>query len=101
MCRFIPEVMKQKGSGPYPGKTLYQLVVTIQKYLNINKIMWHLVYMKSNESEDLRNVLDNVMKERAELGIGNVKQQAQFISYEYKEELWDQNILGEDTPDKL
>ena len=23
MCRFIPEVTKQKGSGPYPAKTLY------------------------------------------------------------------------------
>lgn len=101
MCRFIPEVTKQKGEGPYPGKTLYQLVVAIQKFLNMNKINWHLIDMKSNEFEDLRNVLDNVMKERTEMGIGTVKRQAQFISYEYEEELWDRDILGEDTPDKL
>ena len=24
LCRFVPEVTKSKGEGPYPGKTLYQ-----------------------------------------------------------------------------
>ena len=40
LCRFIPEVTKAKGQGPYPGRTLCQMVVSIQKYLNINKINW-------------------------------------------------------------
>ena len=101
MCRFIPEVTKQKGEGPYPGKTLYQLVVAIQKFLNLNKFNWRLIDMKSTEFEDLRNVLDNVMKERTEMGVGTVKRQAEFISYEYEEELWDKGLLGEDTPEKL
>ena len=34
MCRFIPEVTKSKGDGPYPGKTLYQMVVAIQSSYN-------------------------------------------------------------------
>ena len=38
LCRFVPEVTKKKGVGPYPGKTLYQMIVTIQKYLWVNKI---------------------------------------------------------------
>ena len=101
MCRFIPEVTKQKGSGPYPGKSLYQMVVAIQKYLNINKVMWHLADKKGTEFLELRNVLDNVMKERSEMGVGMVKKQAEYISYEFEEELWEKNILGEDTPDKL
>ena len=67
MCRFIPEATKQSSEGPYPGKTLYQLVVAIQKYLNMNKIMWKLVDFKSSEFEDLHNVLDNVMKERTQI----------------------------------
>ena len=101
MCRFIPEVTKQKDTGPYPGKTLYQMVVAIQKYLNTNKIMWKLVDLKSNEFLELHNVLDNVMKERSEMGVGTVKKQAEYITYEYEEELWKRNILGEDSPDKL
>ena len=38
LCRFIPEVMKQKGDGPYPGCTLYQIIKAIQKHLNVNKL---------------------------------------------------------------
>ena len=85
MCRFIPEVTKSRGEGLYPAKTLYQLVVAIQKYLNVNKIAWKLVDLKSNEFEDLRIVLDNVMKERTQLNVGTIKKQADIISYEYEE----------------
>ena len=34
MCIFLAEVNKLDGSD-YPGKTLYQLVVSIQKHLNV------------------------------------------------------------------
>ena len=101
MCRFIPEVTKSRGEGLYPAKTLYQLVVAIQKFLNVNKIAWKLVDLKSNEFEDLRTVLDNVMKERTEQNIGTIKRQADIISYEYEELLWEKSILGEDSPSKL
>ena len=38
LCRFIPEVTKQKGDGQYPGRTLYQMVCAIQKHLSVNKL---------------------------------------------------------------
>ena len=78
MIRFIPEVTKVNGEGLYPGKTLYQLCTSIQKYLNINKIPWKLV--KGSEFSDLQTVLDNVMKERAQANIGMVKKQAQIMT---------------------
>ena len=59
LCRFIPEVMKVKGEGPYPGKTLYQMILALQKYLNINKVMWYLV--DDPNFIDLHTLLDNVM----------------------------------------
>ena len=99
LCRFVPEVTKSKGDGPYPGKTLYQLIVALQKHLNINKIKWKLIH--GVDFEELRNVLDNVMKERCEMGVGVVKKQAALISYEYEECMWNRGVLGEDTPDKL
>ena len=99
MIRFIPEVTKVNGEGLYPGKTLYQLCTSIQKYLNINKIPWKLV--KGSEFADLKIVLDNVMKERAQANIGMVKKQAQIVNYEYENELWDSGILGEHNPDIL
>ena len=62
LSRFIPEVTKSKGDGPYPGKTLYQMIVAIQKFLQINKFDWKLIH--GSDFQDLRTVLDNVMKER-------------------------------------
>ena len=37
LCRFIPEVTKKCGTGQFRGATLYQMIIGIQKYLNINK----------------------------------------------------------------
>ena len=65
----------------------------------MNKFKWKLIH--SDQFEDLKTVLDNVMKERCAENIGNVKRQADLISYEYEETMWQRGILGEDTPDKL
>ena len=43
LCHFIPEVTKVRGDGPYPGTTLCQMIVSIQKYLSVNKIHWQLI----------------------------------------------------------
>ena len=99
MVRFIPEVTKSKGEGLYPGKTLYQMCVSIQKYLNINKINWKLV--KGDGFQELKVVLYNIMKEHAEANVGMVKKQVDVITYEYENELWDKSLLGENDPDTL
>ena len=99
LCRFVPEVTKSKGDGPYPGKALYQLIVVIQKFLQLNKMNWKLIH--GSEFEELRVVLDNIMKECCADNIGNVKKQADLISYEYEETMWQKGILGEDMPQKL
>ena len=70
LCHFIPEVTKVWGEGLYPGNTLYQMIIAITKYLNVNKLYWQLV--EGIEFQDVRIVLDNVMKERAALNVGIV-----------------------------
>ena len=99
LCRFIPEVTRKRGEGPYPGATLYQMVVAIQKYLFVNKLKWKLV--EGDDFDEMRTVLDNVMQERTSQNIDVVKHQAGIISYEAENLLWEKGILGEDTPDKL
>ena len=99
LCYFIPEVTKVKGGGLYPGRTLYQLVVAIQKYLNINNVPWKLI--EGPEFEEVKTVLDNVMKERTSLNIGVKKKQAQFIPHQTEQLLWEKGVLGGDTPDRL
>ena len=100
MCRFIPEVRKLKDGDNYPGKTLYEMCVAIQKYVNERGDKnWKLV--DGPDFKELRTVLDNVMKERASRNIGMVKRQASVILLDYENELWSHGLLGEDSPDKL
>ena len=61
MCKFIAEVTKVKDGSEYPGKTLYHLCVSIQKYLNTKGVNWCLV--EGTQFVKLRTVLDNLMKE--------------------------------------
>ena len=99
LCMFIPEVTKVRDGSDYPGKTLYELITSIQKYLHKKKVYWKL--LQDPEFMDVRIVLDNVMKERAAANIGMVTKQAQFISLDHENHMWEQGILGEETPDKL
>ena len=99
MCKFIAEVTKVKDGSDYPGKTLYQLCIAIQKHLNMNGVYWKIV--EGDEFVQLRTVLDNVMKERAEQNIGMVVHQAEYITPSLENELWEKNVLGEQTPDQL
>ena len=38
LCCFIPEVTKVNDVSPYPGATLYQLVIALQRFLTENDI---------------------------------------------------------------
>ena len=100
LCRFICEVKKVRENADYPGRTLYQMICSIQNYLRKNEVMWKLVH-GDNEFLQLQRVLDNVMKQRASQNIGLIKKQAQVISLGFENKLWMSNMLGEDTPDKL
>ena len=60
MCKFMVEVVKIKDGKDYPGRSLYQMCVAIQKYLFSKGLKWKLI---EGEFEKLRNVLDNTMKE--------------------------------------
>ena len=99
LCRFICEVRKSRSDGEYPGKTLYQLACALQNYLKKQNLHWKIVH--SSEFGNFQRVLDNVMQERAAEGIGTTTRQAQVISLDTENSMWDQNMLGEDTPDKL
>ena len=90
---------KIKDQGDYPGHMLYQIVCSLQNYLRKKGVNWKLVH--GTEFCKLEWILDSVMKERAAKQLGMIKKQTQVISMKFEDELWDKNILGEDTPDKL
>ena len=99
LCNFIPEVTKVKDGSDYPGKTLYEMVTSIQKYLSQNNVFWKLI--DDPEFREVRTVLDNVMKECAQRNIGTTKKQAKYIDFKVENDLWETGVLGESSPDQL
>ena len=60
---------------------------------------WKLI--DGGQFENLRNVLDNLMKERAASGIGTTVKRAEMLSYNEEKVLWEKGILGETTLSQL
>ena len=75
------------------------VVSSILKFLNQNDLAWRII--DDPEFLDVKTVLDNVMKERTKLNLGTTKKQAEVITSEHEEFLWQSNVLGEETPDQL
>ena len=92
LCRFICEVKKHKEDKDYPGHTLYQMTCTLQNHLRKKDLNGKLVH--GDEFINFSRVLDKVMQEQASLSLGTVKCQAEAISLEFEQKLWNDGILG-------
>jgi hypothetical protein len=71
---FVAEVMKKDGSD-YPPATLRDLVLSLQKHLEVNGRRVH--FLTDEKFRGIRDTLDGLMKERARDGLGMMKRQAQ------------------------
>ena len=67
-------------------------------FLHERGVYWHL--LDHPEFVKLRNVIDNTMKERYAMGLG-VKKSAEVISMQCESKMFDEGVLGEDSPEKL
>ena len=98
IARFIKECRNQKGQK-YPGNTLREMVLCLQMYLNKHGFVYK--FLNDTSFSRIRNCLDNTMKATAAEGIGLERKQADVISQEEEELLWERGILGSDTPLQL
>ncbi len=82
---FIMEIHKQSGEE-YPRETLYKIVMSIQHFMSMNGR--DLKLLKHPGLIQMRNTLDNQMKELSKKGIIRDCQQSQPISIEDEERMW-------------
>ena len=92
---FVQEARKRDGS-PYPGKTLMEMVCALQKYLELNCV--HVKFLQDKVFSKLQHSLDVKMKEVTTLGIGVFPDQADIITFEIENDLWEKGILGDQAP---
>ena len=96
LARFVAEVRKEDGQE-YPGKTLYEILSSIQMYLRVQcKRNITLIDKKGCLGCTFRNLnsaLNFVMKERARQGIGVDVNQANLRTQEQENYLWAHGFL--------
>lgn len=83
ISRFICEIRKQDGEE-YPPKNVYEIVICLQLYLCTQGQNYK--FLDDDDFCQLRNTLDNIMKDKTSKGLGMVVKKAQIIT-ESEEEL--------------
>ena len=66
---FIGEV-KKVDKSEFPPNSLKEIIVMIQMFLNEHGVYWHLLDTQSVNFQCLRNVVDNLMRQRTAMGLG-------------------------------
>lgn len=96
--KFLLECRKQDGSE-YPSDTLYELLMSIQMFLHINGK--NVKFLNEDEFLPLKHTLDNRMKDLSAKGHVKKRKQADIMTYEEEELLWDSGELGSKNPQQL
>ena len=103
---FVVEARNKNGEA-YTGGTLYGLCAGIQRYVcekrntRRDEVTETLDSYKDPSFAFFRGALDSKLKELHQLGVGNSKTQAEVISSDLESKLWNDGLLGDDTPQKL
>lgn len=87
LSRFVLEVRK-KGGTEYHPDTLYHIVCGIMRFLRQNGKP-----VKEEAYADFRSTLDAEMKRLKRAGVGSHKRQAEPLTQEEEELLWEKRIL--------
>ena len=89
----MAEVRKEDGQE-YPGETIYKMTCSLQRYLRFQRK--GPLFLTDKKSGKFRN-LHFVLKEKAGEGIGSITSQAEVITADQMEYLWQNGFLGSDT----
>ena len=95
---FITEVKKLDGSD-FPGKTLYEILISIQFHLETLGLTWKLLNNKN--FCQVKFTLDNIMKLCTSQGVGIKVRKAQFLTNTDEDYLWTMGYFGVNDPETL
>ena len=98
MTHFILEVRKKNGD-PYPPNTLHHIIAGLMRH--IKQAGRVIDFFKDSSFTQFRASLDAEMKRLQSEGLGSRKRQAEIITEEEENTLWQKGLLGDKTPQTL
>ena len=90
--------VRNRNGDPYNTATMYGVCAGIQRYVREKRTTSSQEPLDIYKDPYFRSTFDTVLKD---LGIGLHKRQAEVISEDIEERLWNEEILGDDTLKKL
>ena len=96
---FVLEARKKDGTEYHPD-TLYHIVCDVIQFLRENG-QPEVEFFKVHIYDDFRSTLDSRMKRLKQAGMGSCKCQAEPLTEEEEEVLWEKGILGDHSPKAL
>ena len=98
LCKFVLETRKANGEF-YPPNTLYSLCCGLLRYIRERKP--ELNIFKDPSYNGFQKTLDSEMKRLTSLGVGVKRHQAEPITVDEENRLWELRLLGDHSPQAL
>jgi hypothetical protein len=100
LSRFVMEIRTKKGIT-YNPNSLHHLVCGIMRHIRKNCGKPEIDFFKDPQFADFRSSLDAEMKRLQASGVGSTKKQAEPLTLEEEELLWEKKLLGDHSPEAL
>ena len=94
---FIREVRRLDGDD-FPPNSVREIITMIQMHLQQNRVYWKL--FDDVEFSQLRNIVDNTMKERTAQGLG-IRKSCEILLLSHEDRMFSCGALGESEPEQL
>ena len=99
LCRYLTETRRTDGTE-YPPKTLYLLLVGLQRYINSEK-QTQIKLLQNNEFRALQNLCNSLFNQLHAKGVGAGVKKTQPLTAHDEAQLWEKGVLRTDTPQGL